>query len=54
MGFFSCKNDKCINNFKKLSVEDCQSKNYEKLIEYFSLYMLSLHDIKNDQQTVKL
>ena len=35
IGFFGCKSGKCINNFKKLSVEDCQSKNDEKLRAYF-------------------
>ena len=49
---FGCKNDKCINIFKKLSVEDCQSKNDEKLIVYFSFCLFSFRDIRCNQQTV--
>ena len=43
--FFGRKNDKSINNNKKLSVEDCQSKYCEKLIVYFSLCLFSFRDI---------
>ena len=43
--FFGRKNDEIINNNKKLSGEDCQSKYYEKLIVYFSLCLFSFGDI---------